>query len=321
MDAQAKRHAAKWFVIGFAVGAADLVAFRLLGVTMRVGEHDATAPIVLFFAVNFGVMFAVIARLRAQRGELRELADVVRAQYDDLERTQGELAEARELAAIGRLSSGVAHEVRNPLGVIRASASMILEDLPGDARGDAREAATFIRDEVDRLDAFVRRLMDYTRPLQAERLPVDARALLERVAALARAHATDLLVSVEVVAPAEDLVVEGDEELLSRLLLGLTRNAVAAADREVTLSATRDEEGVRFEVRDDGEGVPHERLEEVFSPFYTTRVDGTGLGLAMARKIARAHGARVGFVTGRGLGMGGRGACARVTLPTEPREE
>ena len=126
------------FLLGFAAGMADVFFLRAVGISMMVDGVDRTLAVVLFFAINFGVLGAVIGVLIDSRRAIRAQSHVIEEQYGELEETQRELLESRTLAAVGQLSSGVAHEVRNPLGVIRASASMILEDAePGSDTEDA----------------------------------------------------------------------------------------------------------------------------------------------------------------------------------------
>lgn len=293
-------------LIGFSLGICDVVVLRALGVTMMIDGVDWTVAIVTFFAINFAIMGAIIGHLLDQRRDIHRQHRVIADQLHTLRHTQRELVQSRTLAAIGRLASGVAHEVRNPLGVIRSSASMVLEDLPPE--GDAAQATRFIREEVDRLSDFVGRLLDLARPIHPDPHEVPARELLEGVARAITHEGVDL----EVDAPT-DLTLHIDEELMHRLLLNLTTNALGAADAHVLLRALSAEEGVALGVVDDGPGIPGGSHETIFEPFMTTRAEGTGLGLPMAHKIAEAHGATLTALPGRGL-RGGEGACLRVTL-------
>lgn len=311
------------FLLGFAAGMADVFFLRAVGISMMVDGVDRTLAVVLFFAINFGVLGAVIGVLIDSRRAIRAQSHVIEEQYGELEETQRELLESRTLAAVGQLSSGVAHEVRNPLGVIRASASMILEDAePG---SDTEDAALFIREEVDRLSGFVTRLLDFTRPLALDLDAFDLDALIARLEMMTSSEeatitirdvfAEDTLAS-EVGAP------EVDEDLLLSLLLGLVQNASRAAgdegEVEVLISSGGRDGVILIEVRDDGPGIEEEDLERVFEPFFTTHARGTGLGLAMARKIADAHGATLVALCGQGLGEGGAGACFRLKIGAKP---
>ena len=303
------------FLLGFAAGMADVFFLRALGISMIIDGVDRTLFVVLFFAINFGFLGAVIGVLIDSRRAIRSQADVIAEQYDELEETQRELLESRTLAAVGQLSSGVAHEVRNPLGVIRASASMILEDAEPDS--DTADAAEFIREEVDRLSAFVTRLLDFTRPLSLELRPLELDMLLARLEAMTSSEEASITIHADL---DEDIssAIDVDEDLLSSLLLGLVQNASRAAGEEgeveVRVSCGAQGGVIFIEVRDDGPGIPDENLERVFEPFFTTHAKGTGLGLAMARKIAGAHGAELVALAGEGLGEHGAGACFRLRL-------
>lgn len=310
------------FTIGFVGGMLDVFLLRAVGISMFIDGVDRTIFVVLFFAINFGALGAVIGSLLDSRRAIKSQSRVIADQYDELESTQRELLESRTLAAVGQLSSGVAHEVRNPLGVIRASASMIIEDAePG---SDTEDAAIFIREEVDRLSGFVTRLLDFTRPLAIERRPLDVSALFERARQMVASEVVEVSFVDDLPADFVASRVQADEDLLVALLLGLVQNASRALAEhgeaktegrvQVRSSAPAGSGEVFIDVRDDGPGIPAEDLERVFEPFFTTRASGTGLGLAMAKKIAAAHGATIVALPDEGLGDEGQGACLRIAL-------
>ena len=306
---------ATWAGVAFLLGLGDFLLLKLFGVTMFVGDWDVTFEVVVLFAGNFAGLGWVIGALMEQRSELEEQADVIRDQYDELRATQKRAVEHEKLAAVGRLAAGVAHEVRNPLGVIRTSADMLEEELEDP---QSQSAARYICEEVDQLDDFVGRLLDFTRPLEPELEAVDVGNLVDRVAREARdAEAAE---GVEVETTVESgLEIDGDPDLLGRLLSGLLHNALEAVGPggTVVIRASRREGEMTFDVADDGPGVPEEECDAIFEPFHTTKSEGTGLGLAMAKKIAEVHGGDLGYVPGEGAGTGGEGACFRLSLSTE----
>lgn len=284
------------FLFGFAVGMADVLLFELLGVEMILGGSDVTVYVVAFFAANFGILGGAIGHLLDQR-------ELIRDQYEELEEARRRAVQQEKLAAVGRLASTVAHEVRNPLGVIKSSASVLGEGV--EPSSDEAKAVTFITEEVDRLDQFVRRVLDFTRPFELDTSPVRVSSLVESV--------TQTFGDVE--REVEDHVrVEVDEALLVQALRNVVSNACEVGDR-VEIRAFQDEDEVVFRVRDDGIGVPERQYDELFQPFFTTKASGTGLGLSMAKKIVELHGGSIEYRDGEGLGREDRGACFEVRVP------
>lgn len=291
------RRIAIGFAIGFGIGISDVLLFRLLNVQMMWDGTDVTIEIVCFFAVSFGLFGAAIGRVWDQR-------EVIREQYESLRKAKQRAIEQEKLATVGRLASGVAHEVRNPLGVIRSSASLLEEDM--DAGSDNARAARFIVDEVDRLDGFVRKLLDFTKPLATEPGTVRVAELVE---AATRTAGRDVTIRTDGYA-----TFHGDFTLLVQALRNLVDNAVAAAEDQVEVNVAVGDYVV-MTVRDDGPGVPEDKIDDLFEPFYTTRADGTGLGLSIANKIAEVHGGYLTYVVAAGLSPDG--ACFELRFPNE----
>lgn len=291
--------------LGVLVSVVDVGLLAFFGVDMTVAGEDALPLVLVVLAVTFAALGGAGGALWATRRLLRREAAELRLAHAALAEAQQRLVRAETLAGLGRMAASVAHEVRNPLGVIRSAAGLVAEDLP--AGGEAARAAGFIIEEVDRLNAFVRRVLDLARPAAAERTLMDLTELARLLAARAQ-------VELEAGAAAS---VPLDRELLTTAVLGLVDNARQAGAGRVTLRTGLAREGPYLEVTDDGPGVPAELQPRLFEPFFTTRAEGTGLGLAMAARIARAHDGTLGYREGAGLGPGGRGACFRLTLPTE----
>nr|WP_276599565.1 ATP-binding protein [Nannocystis sp. SCPEA4] len=274
---------------------------------MRLAGVDVSLVVVGFFAVTFaGFGYAI--------GLLLDARDRLRASAAALEDSHRRAAHSEKLAAIGRLAAGVAHEVRNPLGVIRSSAALVLEDMPEGT--DNHQAARFIVEEVDRLNAVVTALLDYARPLAPRRQPVELVDLVAAVEPLVR----DALRPKRgrlAAAEGDGSALRGDPDLLAQLVYGLALNAAQAIGDGgcIELRLRRRGEAVELLVRDDGPGVTPEHAARLFEPFFTTKKTGTGLGLATAARIAEAHGGALELVQGGGLGPDGRGACFCVRLP------
>lgn len=289
-------HLPIWYALaGLVLGLFDLALLTALGVETRWHDTDLSLAVGLFYGGTYAVLGAVIGRLRLAHRALAE--------------TQQQLVAAEKLAALGQLAAGVAHEVRNPLGVLRASASYVLEE--PDLGPEVRRSATFIRDEVDRLDHLVARLLDFSRPLTPDRTTVAPAALVAQALALAAGALDGRTARVEGDGPAVPL----DLDLLTQALLGLVVNAAQSAD-QVVVRIRPQPGGLALEVADDGPGVTPADAGRIFEPFFTTRAQGTGLGLPMAARIAEAHGGALTLIPGAGLGPQGQGACFRLQVAT-----
>ncbi len=222
------------------------------------------------------------------------------------------------LEALGRMAAEVAHEVRNPLGSLELLASLLVDDLADDA--PSREMAERILLEVRRLSGTVSRLLAAVRGRKARRAPVDpVRLAREVVAALepvACAREVDLRLTTEERGPGEARL---DGEGIRRALLNLVGNGLEAtpAGGEVRVTVAREADRVVFVVDDSGPGIPPELRERIFEPFFSTRDEGTGLGLAVVEQVTLAHG---GLVRVGESPLGG--ARFRVELPAgEPAVE
>jgi two-component system sensor histidine kinase HydH len=300
---------------GLALGLFDTWLLTWFGVEMRVGGRDASALVALTFATNLTVLGWLAGRLAMARARLRADAETIRRQGEALAVSERAAFENEKLAAIGRLAAGIAHEVRNPLGVIRSSAAMVRDHFaPAD---DAHRACGFILDEIDRLDGLIASLLAFARPTTLRVRSAAVQDVVVRATALAdeALKKRDAKLAAQIAAPGAELAV--DPDLIAQVLLGLVTNAAEAIapGGRVELRARVEPAAVVLAVADDGPGVPEADRTRVFEPFYTTKASGTGLGLAMAERIARAHGGELRVVQGAGAGPGGRGACFELVLP------
>jgi len=303
------RRALIGLAIGLAVGVLDYALFVALGVRMSLGAYDLTLAICGLFAATYGVLGYLNGRLAATQAELRASAALIAD-------SQRRALQAEKLAEIGQLAAGVAHEVRNPLGVIRSSTAMLVEDLP--VGSEAARAGSFIVEEVDRLNAVVRALLDYARPLAPRRERLRLTGLLAGVRPLV--EETLRLRHVTLRAGADEVEIAGDPDLLAQMLLTLIENAAEAMANGGTIEVSLRRHGgaVELRVADDGPGVDAAVAGQIFAPFFTTRAEGTGLGLALAARVAEAHGGELSLRPGEGIGPGGRGACFALRVGGGP---
>ena len=193
------------------------------------------------------------------------------------------------LAQMNLAAAGLAHETRNPLNLIRGHAQLVSMDPAADPRWRAHAAA--ILEEADRVTVQLNQFIDYAKPRQPVLGPVDLAAL---AADVGRTLGPDLEEKrVTLLLPAAPVRVAADEALLRQALFNLVLNAIQAVEtggRVEVAATTASGAEVTLEVRDDGRGVPEAEREEIFKPYVTRRKDGVGLGLAVVRQIALAHG-------------------------------
>lgn len=227
--------------------------------------------------------------------ELAELARAFDQMASDLGRHQAELLDAHRLASIGQVASGVAHEINNPLGVILGYVTLLRRE-PG-LRD--REELRIIEDEVRQSQAIVAGLLDLARPVRLHRTEVDLADAAREVAARIEETGGAGQVEIQLASAAPPLRVTADEGKVRQILMNLLSNAVEAARDPaarapvVAVSWSQRDGRAQVQIDDRGPGIPPEQLAQVFEPFFTTRRDGHGLGLAIARSLARAHGGEI----------------------------
>jgi signal transduction histidine kinase len=221
-----------------------------------------------------------------------ETSRTLSAKTSELERARLALVERERLASLGELAAVVAHEVRNPLAIV-FNALAGLRRFP---RQDPDEVVLLgiIEQEANRLKRLVATLLDAVRPFELQVGPHALSVIVDNSVALAtrRDERDRADVTVDVDAP-EGATFPCDDVLLTQALSNLVSNALDAPGRSapvrVRVTAPANPGGVRFEVIDDGEGVAEADRERIFTPFFTTRATGTGLGLALVKRIAEAH--------------------------------
>ncbi len=297
--------------VGLVLGLCDFWAITLADVQMHRGDVDMSLPVAAVFAFTGGALgFAI--------GSLSEARKKIRDQLDELRRTQQQMLEYEKLASIGRMAAGVAHEVRNPLAVIKTSAGLLL-DCIDPAEQDAVKAGHFIAAEIDRLDGFIRALLDFSRPLQTSPVHTTGAELAERVRELGRDAAAGSGAALEVTG--EGGPWELDLEMIARAVAALVVNGVQAAGPggRVSVRVVDGERGgAEITIADDGPGISEALERRIYEPFVTDKAKGTGLGLSMAQRLVQAHHGVIEHLATRGLGDGGEGACFRVCLPQGP---
>src|SRR5271157_4700172 len=246
----------------------------------------------------------------AERGE-RIGALLTMRDAESVRRIENEIELSRRLAAIGRLTSGVAHEVKNPINAIVVHLELLREKMRADDP-DSRRHMDIIGREIHRLDRVVQTLVDFNRPVELRLSDFDLRRLTEDVALLASPEAARQGVKVETNFDGEALPVHADADLIKQALLNVVLNGVQAMSNGGRLSivARRDDTAATIEVRDQGSGIAPEIRDKIFNLYFTTKRAGSGIGLAMSYRVLQLHNGALDFVTEMG-----HGTTFRLVLP------
>lgn len=204
-----------------------------------------------------------------------------------------ELRRSERLAALGKMAAGVAHELRNPLSSIKGLALVLQSKFSGENQD--RGTADILVQEVERLNRSISELLDFARPQQLQKENVDLQQLLHKGVSLLCIDAEAAGVKMVTDFPEALPLVFADEDKLNQVFLNLFLNAIQAMESGGTLSitTTKAENSVKVIVKDTGCGIPAENLGRVFDPYFTTKPDGTGLGMAMSAKIVEEHGGTI----------------------------
>ncbi|MFZ5924642.1 MAG: ATP-binding protein [Bacillota bacterium] len=243
-------------------------------------------------------------RFAPMSGEFGEVAVAINRMADALQRMRGYEEQAlrnQRLAELGRLVAGVAHEIRNPLTSIQGYVQYWAER-PG--RPPSPDSLHLVLSEAQRLNNLMERLLYFARSSTARREAVDVEALITEVAAFVAPECMTQKIEVKRDTSGRARPVEADSDQVRQVVLNLLMNAIQAMPAGGVLSVLTcyGEEEMEIRVADTGCGISPEHQRDVFSPFFTTKRNGVGLGLAISREIAHAHGGSIGFVTEPGKG-------------------
>lgn len=290
------------------------VAYNLGYILEGLYLRDLTLRVLFLPVVAYLTYSLAEENRRAARRAEAAAAELAEANRRLLE-AEASARRSERLAALGQLTAGLAHELRNPLGTMKASAEMLLDRTPSD-NTLVRELAEYISAEVDRTNSLITRFLEFARPAQLRKAPTDVHLVIDSVierldrelpGAAGRFHRN--------YDPALPLI-EADAEMLERVFFNLLRNALEASppDALVTVKTRRAPHGVEIAVIDRGPGVPPEIREQIFNPFFTTKPGGVGLGLAISAKIVSDHGGAITVDSAPGAG-----AAFLVSLPGGPK--
>lgn len=233
-----------------------------------------------------------------------------REEIDRLHQTQ--MSRAEHLSTLGELATGLAHEIRNPLAGIAGVVEIIARDLP--PTSPARSVVKDVRHEISQINRIITDLLDTARPRLPQVRPADLNTTVEHSVMLARQQALSKPISIEFLKNPGLPDVPHDGDQIHQVLLNLLLNAIQAIDGSGIIKVELDEIGPRVAVRvtDSGRGIPSDTLPDIFKPFYTTKGNGTGLGLSLAKRIVEEHQGTIEVVS-----TVGKGTQMTVYLPKD----
>src|SRR5215470_11276271 len=254
-----------------------------------------------------GVSVQAIQEGAEKMGALVTLRDL-----DSIESINTQLQVSERLAALGRITAGVAHEVKNPLNSMRLWLENLKEALPQEQETSTQQAVQVLDKEIDRLDAVVKRFLDFTRPMDVKLEQTQLADILREVIEIAQPQMQKSNVQVAQLLPIGIPEVFVDRDLLKQAVLNLVLNAVDAmpGGGQIKMELSRRGEMAEIAVGDTGKGIPPENRQKVFQLFFTTRPGGSGIGLASTFRIVQLHNGSIDFTT-----EVGRGTTFRIELP------
>lgn len=270
--------------------------FRNMSVTLTVDGRIRELLVSLFIVMDAGRPMGAMVVLR-DLGSFKTI--------------QSLLTYSTKLAALGRLTSGVAHEVKNPINAMTIHLEVVRQRL-ADGRSDVQQSLDIIAGEIRRLDHLVQGFLKFVRPHELQLKPIDLNGLLQEAAALLEVEWRDRGVRFDLRLAPSLPPLSADGDLLRQAFLNLIRNACQAMPSGGTLRIATDHAGdlVTASVSDEGVGIPAEDLQRVFTLYFTTKPDGNGLGLPMAYRIVQLHDGAIDVAS-----EVGRGTTVTVRLP------
>jgi len=255
--------------------------FFLIHPPLEADEYFEAGTVSLMFLLTGVLVWFLVNHLRRKEIGLAE-------NLTELARTRERLLQEEKLAAVGRLSAAIAHEIRNPVAMISSSLATALRNSM--AASEREEMFDIAAKEADRLERLTNDFLAYAKPRTPVCQPANIMDLLWYVASVCRAHAQNRQVEVRVECP-EEVMALMDAPQVQQALLNLAMNAVEASapGGTVVLRATNADDSVRVDLENGNGPISESVVPRIFEPFFTTKLSGTGLGLAIAHNIARSH--------------------------------
>ena len=248
--------------------------------------------------------------------DFNEMVQQLKSSREEIQRLhQNQMSRAEHFATLGELAAGLAHEIRNPLAGIAGVIEIIGRDLPNSS--PARAVVKDVRQEIARINHIVTDLLQTARPHPPNVRKSDLNTTVEHAVMLGRQQALAKGIDIALHKDPSLPEVEHDSDQLHQVLLNLLLNALQAIDQKGKVTVTVEHQGTNaiVEVADNGRGIAPEHLPNIFRPFYTTKGDGTGLGLSLARRIVEDHQGRIDVTSAVG-----KGTTFAVVLPLQRKQ-
>jgi len=277
---------------------------ELMDTIARVRQGDLTAR------VGFAKREDDVGQLGRQFNDMIQQLDENRSEIETLHKR--EMARAEHLATLGELAAGLAHEIRNPLAGIAGVVDIMGKELP--ANSSSRAVIGEVHREILHIQAILNDLLSYARPRPPHFHPANLNTTVEQAVELSRQQVRTKPIQVKFEPNPSLPPVEHDPALIQQVVLNLILNGIQAiaSTGEVSVSLGRDHDSVIVQVSDTGKGIPAEALPRIFKPFFTTRSEGTGLGLSLANSIVQSHGGYIDVESAPG-----KGSQFKVSLPLQ----
>jgi signal transduction histidine kinase len=289
-------------------GAVAICASLLIGVALVIGrpmlELQSTIARVRVGDLTARVGFAARKDEIGDLGHnfnamVQELADS-REEIQRLHRTQ--MSRAEHLATLGEMAAGLAHEIRNPLAGIAGVIEVIGRDLPKES--PARDVLKEVKIEVQQITRTVGDLLETARPKPPAIEPADLNATVDHAVIFARQQVGDKNIHIDVIRAENLPLVEHDAAQLQQVILNMLLNSIQAIEKigVITIEVHRRDNYAGIKIADSGKGIPADQMPHIFRPFFTTKGNGTGLGLSLSRRIVEEHDGRVEVTSRVGVG-------------------
>ena len=307
------------FILIASVCFAILLCFVLLSVLLVLVERPLEDLMDTIARVRSGDLSARVS-FAQRRDDIGQLGRQFNEMIEQLERNRGEIEEfhrremgrAEHLATLGELAAGLAHEIRNPLAGIAGVVEVMGKELPVDSA--SRAVLGDVRNEIFHIQNILNDLLSYARPRPPTFHPADLNVTIEQAVLLARQQARTRPVKILFTPNPSLPPVTHDPALIQQVVLNLALNGIQAIPGEgaVDIAITREGSHALIRVKDNGKGISPDSLPKIFRPFFTTRKEGTGLGLSLASGIVQSHGGNI-----EASSTLGQGTQFRIHLPIE----
>jgi len=306
-----------WFeILGGLLTAVALTALYLIHIWKDWAHHpdysfQQYAEIAMYFVI--AVLVGYLSQVqRKTRERLENAGSELKAAYQKLNETFDQLRHSDRLASLGRLSAGIAHEIRNPLGSIQGAVEILGQNInEGDPKS---EFAQIAKQEVSRLEKLTGEILQFSKPAPPKLLPVNWKEMVDAAGRLVEDQANRQEVEIINRMDTSEASILVDPEQIKQVLINILINAIQAQPDggSITIRGYTEGEESIVSIQDRGPGIAPDQLDSVFDPFYTSKRQGTGLGLSISYQLVRNNGGRI-WVTSEP----DQGACFYIGFPTK----